>query len=126
MLELIYKETKATKKAKAVRYVAGFIQLAEDKRPALSVYRKALAVLAEPVGVYNAFEVIGAMTTVREYESAEAPKHSKPIVSTSLVRAIQGAHAVKLSKGEKAYLLNAMRVLQAETGVDSLSLAKVA
>lgn len=126
MLELIYKETKATKKAKAVRYVAGFIQLAEDKRPALSVYRKALAVLAEPVGVYGSFEVIGAMTAVREYESAEAPKHSKPVVGASLVRAIQGAHAVKLSKGEKAYLLNAMRVLQAETGVDSLSIAKVA
>lgn len=132
MLEIIYKETRAVKGTKtrsavpSYRYVYGFIQKGIDNRPALSLVHKAKAVLSEPHGVYGTLEICGAMTTIREYIHGEKTPDSKLITGNALVRTIQNCGPVKLSKGEKAYLLNAMRVSKEETGVDSLELAKVA
>ena len=116
MLDLIYKETRATKSNPSVRYVYGF-----TRSP----------------GVANRDE-LARMTSIASAPSVYTPKAVKEakayldlfkpvtVKGAAVLAVLQGAHKVSLSKGERAHLLREMRILAENAGFSAEELLKAA
>lgn len=112
MLELIYKETKATKARPAVRFVYGFTRL-----PSVAP--------AQIVDLNRAAAVPGKVGELARKELVKLQK-TETVKGAAVLAVLQNAHRIQLSKGEKAYLLREMRLLAENAGETAEALLKAA
>lgn len=115
MLDLIYKETKATKARAAVRYVYGFTRTPY----APAELQQAISVASAGTRVFSA----SAVKAAKEIVKAGTPVTVK---GAAVLACLQGAHRVTLSKGERAYLIREMRLSVEQSGLSAESLLQAA
>ena len=115
MLELIYKETKATKSRPSVKYVYGFTRIPF----APAELQQAISIASAGTKVFS----VSAVKAAKEIVKAGTPVTVK---GAAVLACLQGAHKVALSRGERAYLIREMRLSAENTGISAEELLKAA